>query len=117
MAIEDLRRAADLFATIHQRTATVDGWVSLEVSPLLAYDARTTVEVAKALHQKAAAPICSSRFPAQPKGDRHRRSDLCRGLGERDFAVQPRTLSRRSRSLYARAGAAREAASARTFVP
>src|SRR5512142_3351943 len=38
MAIDDLRRAADLFADIHKRTATVDGWVSLEVSPLLAYD-------------------------------------------------------------------------------
>src|ERR1700751_1797231 len=56
MAIDDLRRAADLFAPVHQRTATVDGWVSLEVSPLLAYDAQTTVKVAKALHAKAARP-------------------------------------------------------------
>src|SRR5450759_5834125 len=38
LAIEDLRQAADLFAPIHQRTAGVDGWVSLEVSPLLAHD-------------------------------------------------------------------------------
>src|SRR3954471_16616613 len=38
LAIEDLRRAADWFAPIHQRTAGVDGWVSLEVSPLRAYD-------------------------------------------------------------------------------
>src|SRR5262245_52841558 len=38
LAIEDLRRAADLFAQIHERTDGVDGWVSLEVSPLLAYD-------------------------------------------------------------------------------
>ncbi len=49
MAIDDLRRAADLFAEIHQRTATVDGWVSLEVSPLLAYDAVKTAAVAKQL--------------------------------------------------------------------
>ena len=42
LAIEDLTRAADLFAPIHQRTATVDGWVSLEVSPLLAYDTKAT---------------------------------------------------------------------------
>ncbi|HEU5264865.1 MAG TPA: transaldolase family protein, partial [Gaiellaceae bacterium] len=37
LAIEDLRRAADMFAGIHERTDGVDGWVSLEVSPLLAY--------------------------------------------------------------------------------
>jgi transaldolase len=53
LALEDLARAADLFLPIHERTAGVDGWVSLEVSPLLAYDTRATVEQAKALHQKA----------------------------------------------------------------
>jgi len=68
MAIEDLRRAADLFAPIHQRTATVDGWVSLEVSPLLAYDAKTTVEVAKTLHQKAARPNLFIKIPGTPEG-------------------------------------------------
>jgi transaldolase len=68
LAIEDLRRAADLFAPIHQRTSTVDGWVSLEVSPLLAYDAKTTVEVAKALHQKAARPNLFIKIPGTPEG-------------------------------------------------
>ncbi len=68
MAIEDLRRAADLFAPIHQRTATVDGWVSLEVSPLLAYDAKTTVAVAKTLHQKAARPNLFIKIPGTPEG-------------------------------------------------
>jgi len=68
MAIEDLRRAADLFAPIHQRTATVDGWVSLEVSPLRAYDAKTTVEVAKTLHQKAARPNLFIKIPGTPEG-------------------------------------------------
>jgi len=68
MAIEDLRRAADLFAPIHQRTATVDGWVSLEVSPLLAYDSKTTVEVAKTLHQKAARPNLFIKIPGTPEG-------------------------------------------------
>jgi len=68
MAIADLRRAADLFAPIHQRTATVDGWVSLEVSPLLAYDAKTTVEVAKTLHQKAARPNLFIKIPGTPEG-------------------------------------------------
>jgi transaldolase len=53
LAMEDLCRAADLFAHIHDRTATVDGWVSLEVSPLLAYDTRATVAEAKRLYRKA----------------------------------------------------------------
>src|SRR5437870_2715792 len=53
LAMEDLARAADLFAPIHERTAGVDGWVSLEVSPLLAYDAKATVSEARALHKKA----------------------------------------------------------------
>ena len=53
LAVEDLTRAADLFAPIHERTAGVDGWVSLEVSPLLAYDAKATVREARALHEKA----------------------------------------------------------------
>ena len=51
LALQDLRRAADLFAPIHERTAGADGWVSLEVSPLLAYDATATVAEAKALHK------------------------------------------------------------------
>lgn len=68
MAIEDLRRAADLFAQIHQRTATVDGWVSLEVSPLLAYDAEKTAAVAKKLHQKAARPNLFIKIPGTTQG-------------------------------------------------
>src|ERR1700691_2132752 len=68
MAIEGLRRASDLFAAIHERTATMDGWVSLEVSPLLAYDAKTTVEVAKTLHQKAARPNLFIKIPGTPEG-------------------------------------------------
>jgi transaldolase len=52
LAIEDLTRASKLFAPIHEKTATVDGWVSLEVSPLLAYDTKAT---------------CSSRFPVPRK--------------------------------------------------
>ena len=68
MAIDDLRRAADLFADIHQRTATVDGWVSLEVSPLLAYDAVKTAAVAKQLHQKAARPNLFIKIPGTTEG-------------------------------------------------
>jgi transaldolase len=53
LALEDITRAADLFRPIHERTAGVDGWVSLEVSPLLASDAKSTLAEAKDLHARA----------------------------------------------------------------
>jgi transaldolase len=68
LAIDDLRRAADLFGPIHKRTATVDGWVSLEVSPLLAYNAKMTVEVARSLHTKAARPNLFIKIPGTKEG-------------------------------------------------
>ncbi len=68
LAIEDLRRAADLFAPIHQRTDGVDGWVSLEVSPLLAYDTTQTVAAAKALHARAGRPNLFIKIPGTPEG-------------------------------------------------
>jgi transaldolase len=68
LAIEDLRRAADLFLSIHERTDGTDGWVSLEVSPLLAYDAARTVEAAKALHAKAGRRNLFIKIPGTPEG-------------------------------------------------
>src|SRR5260370_21769648 len=53
LALEDLTRAADLFRPIWDRTRGVDGWVSLEVSPLLAHDTASTLAAAKALHARA----------------------------------------------------------------
>jgi transaldolase len=53
LALTDLREAADLFAPVHGRTDGVDGWVSLEVSPLLADDSAGTIEQAAMLHAKA----------------------------------------------------------------
>ncbi len=67
-AIEDLRRAADLFLPIHERTDGVDGWVSLEVSPLLAYDTQRTVEAAKALHARAGRRNLFIKIPGTPEG-------------------------------------------------
>src|SRR5579863_4843628 len=49
LALEDITRAADLFRPIYDRTSGVDGWVSLEVSPLLAYDTASTIKAAKDL--------------------------------------------------------------------
>jgi transaldolase len=68
LAIEDLRRAADAFLPIHERTAGLDGWVSLEVSPLLANDPDTTVEVAKELYNQAARPNLLIKIPGTKEG-------------------------------------------------
>ncbi len=68
LAIADLQRAADLFRPIHDRTAGADGWVSLEVSPLLAYDTRRTVEAAKSLHAAAARPNLFIKIPGTKEG-------------------------------------------------
>ena len=68
LAIYDLQHAADLFRPIHERTSGVDGWVSLEVSPLLAYDAKRTVEAAKSLHAAAARPNLFIKIPGTTEG-------------------------------------------------
>src|SRR3954453_19576747 len=68
LAIEDLRRAADLFAPVHQRTAGVDGWVSLELSPLLAYDTARSVRAAVDLHQRAGRKNVFIKIPGSKQG-------------------------------------------------
>jgi len=68
LAIEDLRRAADLFRPIHDRTNGVDGWVSLEVSPLLAYDTKSTLAMAKDLHARAGRPNLLIKIPGTQEG-------------------------------------------------
>ena len=56
LALADITQAADLFRPIWDRTNGVDGWVSLEVSPLLAYDTASTLAAAKDLHARAGRP-------------------------------------------------------------
>lgn len=68
LALEDLCRACDLFLPIHRRTGGVDGWVSLEVSPLLANDTRSTVEAAVSLHARAGRPNLYIKVPGTPEG-------------------------------------------------
>jgi transaldolase len=68
LAIGDLRRAADSFASIHERTDGVDGWVSLEVSPLLAYDTGSTVKAAKELHEQAGRDNLFIKIPGTAEG-------------------------------------------------
>ncbi|MFI5234877.1 MAG: transaldolase [Gemmatimonadales bacterium] len=68
LAIEDLVRAADLFRPTHDRTGGVDGWVSLEVSPLLADDAAATVRAAAELHRRARCANLFIKIPGTPDG-------------------------------------------------
>lgn len=68
LALTDLRQAADLFLPVHERTDGVDGWVSLEVSPLLAYDTERTVRAAKNLHARAARPNLFIKIPGTAAG-------------------------------------------------
>src|SRR5450631_197004 len=68
LALEDLTRAADLFRPIYDQTKGVDGWVSLEVSPLLAYDTATTLAAAKDLSARGARPNLFIKIPGTPEG-------------------------------------------------
>jgi transaldolase len=68
LAIEDLRRAADALLGVHEQTDGVDGWVSLEVSPLLAHDTARTVQAARTLHARAGRPNLFIKIPGTPEG-------------------------------------------------
>src|SRR5712664_3077099 len=68
LALEDIIRAADLFRPIFDKTNGVDGWVSLEVSPLLAYDAASTLAAAKDLRARAGRPNLFIKIPGTKEG-------------------------------------------------
>jgi transaldolase len=68
LALADLVRAADLFRPIFARTDGVDGWVSLEVSPLLAHDTNRTLAAARDLHQRAGKPNLFIKIPGTAEG-------------------------------------------------
>ena len=68
LAIEDLTRAADLFRPIYDQTNGVDGWVSLEVSPLLAYDTKSTLTAARDLFTRAQRPNLFIKIPGTKEG-------------------------------------------------
>jgi transaldolase len=68
LAIDDITRAADMFLPTFERTCGVDGWVSLEVSPLLAHDTETTLAVAKELHGRAGRANLFIKIPGTPEG-------------------------------------------------
>jgi transaldolase len=68
LALEDLTQAADLFRPVHELTNGVDGWVSLEVSPLLANDTSGSLAAAKTLHGRAGRPNLFIKIPGTPEG-------------------------------------------------
>src|ERR1700757_2630171 len=68
LTLEDLTQAADLFRPVYDRTCGVDGWVSLEVSPLLAHDTKSTIAAAKDLHAQARRPNVLIKIPGTPEG-------------------------------------------------
>jgi transaldolase len=68
LALEDLRRAADLFRPVFDRTQGIDGWVSMEVSPLLANDTKTTIDAALRIHKQADRPNLYIKIPGTPAG-------------------------------------------------
>jgi transaldolase len=68
LALEDLTGAADLFRPVHDKTNGVDGWVSLEVSPKLAYDTAATIAAAKQLSSRAARPNLFIKIPGTREG-------------------------------------------------
>lgn len=68
LALEDLTKAADLFRPIWENTSGVDGWVSLEVSPLLAHDTASTLAAAKELHARAGRPNLFIKIPGTEEG-------------------------------------------------
>jgi transaldolase len=70
LAIDDLTRAADLFRPVHDSTGGVDGWVSLEVSPLLAHNTVDTIAAAANLHRTAQRPNLFIKIPGTPEGVR-----------------------------------------------
>ena len=68
LAVDDLQKAADLFLPAHEASGGVDGWVSLEVSPLLVHDTRGTIQAAASLHAQAARKNLFIKIPGTPEG-------------------------------------------------
>lgn len=68
LAVEDIQRAADLFLPVYEATNGLDGYVSIEVSPLLAFDTENTIRAAKAIHGKVNRPNIFVKIPGTPEG-------------------------------------------------
>jgi transaldolase len=80
LAVEDLQNAAALFAPIHEATGGVDGWVSLEVSPMLVNDTRRTIQAAASLHAQASRKNLYIKIPGTPEGVPAIEDSIYRGI-------------------------------------
>ena len=80
LALEDLRRAADLFRPVFTATQGVDGWVSMEVSPLLAADTQGSVAAAAQIHAQAARDNLFVKIPGTPEGVRAIEESIFNGI-------------------------------------
>jgi len=80
LALEDLQQAADLFRGVHDQTHGTDGWVSLEVSPLLADDTAGTLAAAKELHARAKRPNLFIKIPGTAAGVRAIEESIFAGI-------------------------------------
>ena len=118
LALEDLRRAADMFRPVFDRTGGLDGWVSMEVSPLLANDTKATLEAARNIHRLANRPNLYVKIPGTPAGVPAIEEAIFAGVsGQRHAAVLAGAIPGGCRGLYARHRAAhsRRTRSAREF--
>ena len=107
LALEDLRRAADLFRPVFDATDGVDGWVSMEVSPLLAADTAGSIAAAQRIHRAGASgPNLRQDSRHARRHSRDRGIDLRRRADQRDAAVLARAVRRRGGGLPARHRAA-----------
>ena len=68
LALEDLTQAANIFKPIYDSTKSMDGWVSLEVSPLLAYDTATTIKEVAQVRAQSNLPNLFIKIPGTPAG-------------------------------------------------
>lgn len=68
LALEDLQQAADLFLPMHEESHGLDGWVSMEVSPLLVHDAEGTLREARTLHERLQRKNAFIKIPGTEEG-------------------------------------------------
>jgi transaldolase len=80
LALQDLQRAAKMFAPLHRASHGADGWVSLEVSPLLADDTAATIASVADLHRRAARRNFFIKIPGTPAGARAIEESLFAGI-------------------------------------
>ena len=116
-ALEDLTDAADLFRPVWEATGGTDGYVSLEVPPGLAYDARASIEMARDLHTRAARPNLLVKIPGTPAGLTAMETLVAEGIGINVTLLFSETHYLQTADAYVRALERRAAAGQSLDVP